>query len=163
MEIAKIPAAYIMQNSRRNLRDRDKKRFTVLHIPVHISCTYIYLFPSGKTKVQLNRRLLTRHGYDSELNHELTQNQMFFRLSRELIWINIWGSTWVASWFWINSLEIRLSNQSIWINTWKSAWVVIWFWVNSQKATWVMSWIDSTLRDIVWVMNWFKSFSRDDI
>ena len=46
-----------------------------------------------------------RHGYDSDSNHESTQNQMFFYLSHELIWIEKWRST--------------LSHESIWINTWR--------------------------------------------
>ena len=38
------------------------------------------------------------------------------------------------SWFWVDSLESRLRHESIWINTWGSAWVASWFWVNSLKS-----------------------------
>ena len=66
-----------------------------------------------------------------------------FRLSHDLIWIKKGEVLWVMS----QSEAIPRS----------STWVMSWFWVNSWKDAWVMSWIDSSFRDTAWVMSWFES------
>ena len=101
----------------------------------------------GKTDRVLWRRrwstftkVRVRHGYDSESNHEPTQNQMFFAWVK-LIWIEKWGST--------------LSYESIWINTWGihlSHELIL-----SQFLESLESWVESTQVFVILLESWADS------
>ena len=56
-----------------------------------------------------------RYGYDSDSNHESTQNQIFF--------------AWVMSWFCVNS--------------WKTTWLMNGIDSSLRDTAWVMSWFES--------------------
>ena len=70
----------------------------------------IVLCPASQTKTI---DTFSRHGYDSESKHELTQNQIIFRLWHELIWIKKIGKHF-ESWVDLNQyLGIHLSHELI--------------------------------------------------
>ena len=47
---------------------------------------------------------------------------------------------------------MKKNGEALWVmSPEESTWVMSWFWVNSRKAAWAMSWIDSGLRDTAWV------------
>ena len=92
---------------------------------------YIWAFGGMKWRPIL---LEPRHGYGSESNHESTRNQMF------LAWLMSRFESKSGRAIWFDSQESRSSHEPICINTWESTWVVSWFWVDSWKAeSWVES------------------------
>ena len=74
--------------------------------------------------------LVSRLVSDSELIHELIQNQMIF--------------AWVVRWF--ESLRLEC------------AWILSWFESIPRKAYWVLSWIGSIPENSTWIERWIKSF-----
>ena len=90
--------------------------------------------------------LPSRHGYDSESNHESTQNQMLFA------GVITWFETNSGEAFWVMSQSGSLPGES--------TWVMSQFWVDSWKTSWVMSWNDSSLRDTAWVMSWLRNLAE---